>query len=180
MVELNLVDNSKVIVSKKEPDRIEESKEEQSGSQIHPKFKHLNAASVLAMQQMGIPDDKILSSLTYIRRKLNYTSVGEVDKALSLLKQMQEHSTRQESELENVGKRENELIAAIARSKNETVKLVREKSAEVKEKNAASMQVHMVNFRKNSIYAWGDNSFNQLGFHTLQDCVMTPRLIPFK
>ena len=74
----------------------EESKEEEVKEAPHPdpKFKHLNAASVNAMKELGIADDKILTSLTYLKRKVDYTSLGEVDRALQLLGKMKEYEVQ--------------------------------------------------------------------------------------
>lgn len=52
---------------------------------VDPKFDGLNAGSVDALQQLGIADNKIIDVLRQLRNKPNYTSLGEVEKALDIL-----------------------------------------------------------------------------------------------
>lgn len=60
-----------------------------------------------ALQKLGIPDDTILRVLEKLRLDKNYTSLGEVDKALDMIHN--EHREAEEAELRRI--RQVEYIA---------------------------------------------------------------------
>ena len=87
-------DGQKVVVTKSTreedtPDPNFIKRPHHSQIKVDPKFEGLNAGSVDALQQLGITDAKIIEVLTKLRNKPNYTSLGEVEKALDILEEEQ-------------------------------------------------------------------------------------------
>ena len=102
--------------------------------ELPAKFKGLNRVSVESLMQLGISDEKIISTLQYLKTQKNNTSVGEVDRALDLLdkerKYEEEHYQMQAQSL--IYDDGEQIEQAIQLSKLEQVTLIKEKSKEYK------------------------------------------------
>ncbi len=70
-------------MSLKKGAKVQEHTHIEPSSQVNKDpMSHLNQTSVEAMRQLGLADEKIFQVLSSLRQAKNYTSVGEVQKAL--------------------------------------------------------------------------------------------------
>lgn len=69
---------------------MQETSRSEPVAQVHvDPMSHLNQTSVAALRQLGVADSKIFQVLSSLRQARNYTSVGEVEKALDWINQEQ-------------------------------------------------------------------------------------------
>lgn len=122
---------------------------------------HFNQTSVEALRQLGVADTQIFSVLSSLRQSKNYTSVGEVEKALDWINREQARAEQQHQHQVDVLLKESfhDYEMTYELTQKEAVQLVKQKSLG---KPKSDVLIELTKSQP-FVFAWGDNSFAKLG-----------------
>lgn len=130
--------------------------EEEEKKEQYNLFDGLNMYSVTALQQMGYTDERIASALRHLRQQKNYTSLGEVDKAIELLTKEVDFKIAQldkglkNSPVGNITQAQQAMLDAIKSPSQQEIPRV--------DLPDEGVEVCLTSKSITRVFAWGDNS----------------------